>query len=114
MAYASTTKTARSDRFARNTVLAAIARLGSDLGQGVVVEGIERREQAGADGGGAGGGKLLAADDRGKAGKTRLALAQRRHAGAFQDRLQPRVLPHQRMDGAFEIGLGVEVDGHQT
>ena len=26
--------------------------------------------------------------------------------------LQPRVLLHQRMDGVFEVGLGVEVEGH--
>ena len=86
--------------------------VGAGLAQRVVVERIERGADAAPDRRGARGRQLLAADDRGKPGKARLAPPQRRHAREFEDRLQPRVLLDQRVDGVFEIGLGVEVDGH--
>ena len=73
---------------------------------------IERRADAVPDRRRARGGELLAADDRGKTGKAGLALPQRRHAREFEYRSKPRVLLDQRVDGIFEIGLGVEVNGH--
>ena len=86
--------------------------VGARLADGVVIERIERGREASPDRRGTRGGELLAADDRGQAGKTRLALPQRRHARQLEDRLQPHVLLDQRVDGVFEIGLAVEVDGH--
>src|SRR5882757_1536207 len=44
--------------------------------------------------------------------KAGLALPQRRHAGQREDRLQPLVLCHQRMNGVFEIGLTFQVNYH--
>src|SRR5919201_5948200 len=77
-----------------------------------MIERIERGREAAPDRRGARGRELLAADDGGKAGKTRLALAQRRHAREFEYRFETRVLLDQHVDGVFEIGLGVEVDSH--
>ena len=74
---------------------------------------IERGRDPAPDRRGARGRELLAAHDRGEAGKTRLALAQRRHAGARKDRPQPRILPDQRGNGVVKVGLAVEVDGHE-
>src|SRR4029079_3806835 len=34
------------------------------------------------------------------------------HARQFEDRFQSPILPDQRVDGVFEVGLAVEVDGH--
>ena len=68
-----------------------------------------RRPQIAA---GARGGKLLAADDVRETDKAGLAPPQRGHARELQHGLQPRVLPDQRADGIFEVGLAVEVDGH--
>ena len=84
--------------------------VGARLAQRVMVKRIERGADAGPDRRGAGGGQLLAADDRGQAGITGLAPPQRRHACDLEYRLQPRVLLHQRVDGLFEVGLGVEVE----
>ena len=64
------------------------------------------------DRGGAGGRQLLAADDRGETLETGLALPQSGKAGAIEDRLQPWVLLHQRVDGVVKVGLGFQVDGH--
>src|SRR6516164_7793090 len=78
----------------------------------LLVERIERLAEAVPDRPGAGGRKLLAADDMREPDKAGLAPPERRHASALKDRLQPRVLLDQPMDSVFEIGLGVEVDGH--
>ena len=77
-----------------------------------MVKWIERGADAGPDRRGAGGRELLPADDRGQAGIAGLAAAQRRHARQLKYRLEPRVLLNQRVDGLFEVGLGVEVDEH--
>jgi hypothetical protein len=55
---------------------------------------------------------LLAADDRGQTGKAGVTPPQRRHARQFKYGFEPRVLLKQRVDGAFEVGLGVEVEDH--
>ena len=86
--------------------------VGAGLADRLMIERIERGREPPPDRRGARGRQLLAADDRGEAGKTRLALPQRRHARELEDRLQPRVLLDQRVDGVFEVGLAVEVDGH--
>jgi hypothetical protein len=77
-----------------------------------MVERIERGGEAAPDRGGARGRHLLAADDRGKAGIAGLAPPQRRHARDREHGLKPRILPDQRVNGLFEVGLGVEVEGH--
>ena len=86
--------------------------LGAGAAQGVVMKRIERGADAGPDRRRTRGGQLLAADDRRKAGITGLAPPQRRHPCELQYRLQSRILLDQRVDGAVEVGLGVEVDGH--
>src|SRR5882672_12042882 len=77
-----------------------------------MVKRVERPADAGPDRRRTGGGHLLAADDVSKACEARLAPPQRRHAGKVKNRLEPRIMLHQRGDGAVEVGLGVEVDGH--
>ncbi len=47
-----------------------------------------------------------------KAGIAGLAPPQRRHARQLKYRFEPGVLLEQRVDGLFEVGLRVEVDGH--
>src|SRR5690349_5802902 len=69
-----------------------------------MMERIERSLHPAPDRRGARGGELLAAYDRRKPGKARLALAERRHAGARKDRLQPRILPDQRGDALVKVG----------
>ncbi len=86
--------------------------VGAGAAQGVVVKRIERGADAGPDRRRTRGGNLLAADDRRQTGITGLAPPQRRHARELQYRLQSRILLDQRVDGAVEVGLGVEVDGH--
>ncbi len=56
--------------------------------------------------------ELLAADDSGKSGKARLALAQRRHACNLQHWSKSRIELDQPLDGLFEVGLRVEMDCH--
>src|SRR5437879_5440352 len=77
-----------------------------------MVKRIERGADAGPDRRGARGRYLLAADDRSQAGKAGVTPPQRRHAGKFEYGFEPRVLLEQRVDGAFEVGLGVEVEDH--
>src|SRR6266403_5101900 len=77
-----------------------------------MIKRIERGADAGPDRRSAGGGQLLAADDRSQARKTGVAPPQRRHARELKYGPQPRVLLDQRVDGIFEVGLGVEVEGH--
>ena len=67
----------------------------------IVVERIEGREQPGADRRGAGGRKLLAADDRAQPGIAALAAAQRGHAGFFGNRLPARILRGEGADAGF-------------
>ncbi len=88
--------------------------VGAGLADGVVIERIERRREPAPDRRRARGRDLLAADDVRQSRKPRLALPQRRHAREFEDRLEPLVLLDQRVDGVFEVGLGVEMDGHCT
>jgi hypothetical protein len=47
-----------------------------------------------------------------KAGKAGLAPPQGRHARQSKNRLQSRILLHQRMDRGVEISLRFEVDRH--
>jgi len=82
------------------------------LAQAVMVERIERSADSGPDCRSTRGRQLLAADDVGQSGKARLAPPQRRHARDLEHRFEPRVLLDQRVDGRFEVGLGVEVEGH--
>jgi len=77
-----------------------------------MIERVECTYEAGPYRRGARGRQLLAAHDRGKAGKSGLALPQRRHAREFENGLEPRVLRDQRVDRVFEVGLGVEMNGH--
>ena len=86
--------------------------VGAGLADVIMVERIERFRQPPPDRPGTRRRQLLAAHDRSQAGKTRRALPQRRHARQLEDRLQSPVLPDQRSDVVFEIGLAVEVDGH--
>ena len=86
--------------------------IGARLADDLMIERVERRREASPDRRGARGGELLAGDDGRQPGKARLALPQRRHAGQLENRLQPHVLPDQRMDGVVEVGLAAEVDGH--
>src|SRR6185295_14582118 len=73
----------------------------------IVVKWIERREQPRPDRRGAGGRKLLAADDGAKPSIASLAASNRRHAGFGENRLPPWVLFDEDADGCFQIGLGV-------
>ena len=73
----------------------------------IVMEWIERREQPRPDRRGAGGGKLLAADDGAEPGIAALAAADRRQAGFGENRLPARVLLEEDADGCIQIGLGV-------
>jgi hypothetical protein len=84
--------------------------VGARLADGVMIERVEGRRKPPPDRRGACGRHLLAADDVREPRKARLALAQRRHAGLRQDRLQPRVLLHQRLHGVFKVGLVFEAD----
>src|SRR5207247_6440563 len=86
--------------------------VGAGAAQRVMVKRIERGADAGPDRRGAGGGELLAADDRGQASIAGLAAAQRRHARNLKYRFEPRILFYQDVDGLFEVDLGVEVDDH--
>ena len=86
--------------------------VGAGAAQCVMVKRIERGADAAPDRRGARGRHLLAADDRRQAGKAGLAPPQRRHARKLKYRFQPRILLDQRVDGVFEVGLGVEVDDH--
>src|SRR6185437_7604891 len=87
--------------------------LGARLTQALGMKRIERGREARPDCAGAGGRKLLAGDDMGEARETRLAPPQRRHARQFEHGFEPRILPEQRVASVFEVGLGVEVDGHE-
>src|SRR3981189_3675061 len=77
-----------------------------------MVKRIERGADAGPDRRGARGRYLLAADDCSQAGKAGVTPPQRRHARQLKYGFEPRVLLEQRVDGAFEVGLGVEVEDH--
>ena len=88
--------------------------VGAGAAQRIVVKGIERGGKPGPDRRGAGGGELLAADDRCKPCKAGLAPTQLRHAGELEHGLESRVQFHQRVDCFFEIVLAVEVEGHCT
>src|SRR3981081_2480750 len=120
--FASTSRLSRSDAISRARLFRVLIfpphpaeppqSIGARLPQRVMVKRIERGADAGPDRGRAGGRQLLAADDRSQAGITGLAPPQRRHARKLKYRFEPRVLLEQHVDGLFEIGLGVEVDGH--
>ena len=75
-----------------------------------MMERIERGAEPGPDRRGAGGGQLLAADDRGEAGKAGLAPPQRRHARQLEYGLSRGSCFTSAWIGVFEVGLGVEVD----
>ena len=76
------------------------------------MERIEGGEQPVADGGGAGGRQLLAADDGAQAGKARFAPAQAEGAGLLGDRRKTRIGEDQLRQGGLQIGVGVEEVGH--
>ena len=76
------------------------------------MEWFERGEESGADRGGACGGKLLPANDRTQAGKSRLAPAQVERTGFFGDRFEPRVGDNKLCEASPEIGLSMEEMSH--
>ena len=87
--------------------------VGAGLADGIMIERIERFRQPRPDRPGTRRRQLLAAHDRSQAGKTRLALPQRRHARAARGSACSRgSCLTSACDGVFEIGLAVEVDGH--
>src|SRR5581483_907677 len=77
-----------------------------------MMERVKGSVQAGPDGGRACGRELLAAHDMRQADKARLAPPERGHAGQLEDGFKPRVLFDERVDRGFEVGLAVEVEGH--
>ena len=79
---------------------------------GVMMKRIEGGEQPVPDGGGAGGRKLLAADDGAQAGIARFAAAQAEGARLFGDRLEPRIGQDQLRQPGLQIGVGMKEVGH--
>jgi hypothetical protein len=77
-----------------------------------MVKWIERGEEPGTDRGGACSGKLLPANDRAQAGKSRLAPAQVEGAGFFGDRFEPRVGDNELREAGLEIGFSMEEMSH--
>jgi hypothetical protein len=76
---------------------------------------VERRERlfkAAPDRTGARGGKLLAADNRGQAGKSPGPAPERQRTGHGQQGIQTRVALEQPGKRCLQIGFGIDACGH--